>query len=158
MEKKINPVLKRLSEFADSQGGFAEIGRRIQKHPSMFYNLIRRDALPSVSTLTEIAMEFPDLDLNYIIRGENKSEDAASAELERVKGELQRREAIITGLLGKSKGANISPDFVIKKHRGMSGKAATQYARHPEKRKNVSKPLSVRVQGVKIPSLLDLLQ
>jgi len=104
MEKKINPVLKRLSDFAESQGGFAEVGRRIQKHPSMFYNLVRRDALPSLATLSEIAFAFPELDLNFVIRGEQKELDGIEGELEEIKKKLQRSEGIIDKLVGKTKG------------------------------------------------------
>lgn len=104
MEKKINPVLKRLSDFADSKGGFAEIGRRIDKHPSMFYNLVRRDALPSLSTLTEIANKFPDLDMNYVIRGTLPQNEEAYNELRRLKDELEFQKAIVGKLVGKLKG------------------------------------------------------
>lgn len=153
MEKKINPVLKRLSDFADSQGGFAEIGRRIHKHPSMFYNLIRRDALPSVATLTEIAMEFPELDLNFIIRGEGKPEGAAAAELDKLKSALQREQAITTALLGKSRGVTISPG---ERNEDVRRKQFSDTMKSLRGKRSTSKPASVHVQGAKIPTLADL--
>ncbi len=112
MEKKINPVLKRLSEFADSKGGFAEIGRRIQKHPSMFYNLVRRDAVPSLNTLTEIAEAFPDLDLNYLIRGVSSGNVDAEA-LIRLRREVEMKQATIEVLTiaAKKTTENLSRSF-----------------------------------------------
>lgn len=120
MEKKINPILKRLSEFAESKGGFAEIGRRIKKHPSMFYNLVRRDAVPSLNTLTDIAEAFPELDLNYLIRGVASS--AVEVEtMNKLRREVQMKQATIDVLTSAAhktidqpvtsfhKGASITP-------------------------------------------------
>jgi len=94
MKKEINGVMQRLADFAESKGGFAEIGRKIDKHPSTFYNLIRRDALPSLGTLSEIAAAFPDLDLNYIIRG-TESGSLEANELEKAKKEVDLMRAIL---------------------------------------------------------------
>ncbi|MCF2498344.1 hypothetical protein [Dyadobacter chenhuakuii] len=155
MKKELNPVLQRLSDWADTKGGFAEIGRRVQKHPSMFYNLIRRDALPSLATLSEIATAFPELDMNYIIRG---SESVDVIELNELKNQLKIKDATITKLVmpGKAKGANLCPDrdhdFRIE-----GAKQMMHNARSAGKKK-FSKPMSVRVPGVKVPSLIDLFE
>ena len=153
MEKKINPVLQRLSDFADSKGGFAEIGRRIQKHPSMFYNLIRRDALPSVNTLTEIASEFPDLDFNFILKGKKLEVEPTSEESQRIKA-LENRNQVLQSLYeeaaarlqsAKRKGAFLQPD-VVSMRRQEAGRSAIRNSRESEKNRK-ERTTSVRVPG-----------
>lgn len=104
MEKKINPMLQRLIDFAASKGWFAEIGRKVDKHPSTFYNLIRRDALPSLATLAEIAEAYPEMDMNYMIRGERHINEGEMVELrEKVKSYESSLLRLVTS--GKDKDA-----------------------------------------------------
>jgi len=64
-----NLFLQRLFAFAEEKGGISEVARRINKHPAIFYNLVSRDAKPSIETLEDIANSYPDFDMNYIVRG-----------------------------------------------------------------------------------------
>lgn len=93
-----NPILSRLNDFASLVGGFAEIGRKINKHPSMFYNLVRRDAHPSVKTLFEISESFPDIDIHYIVTGKKLNNDFEK-EVEVLKKEIEHQKAIIDRLI-----------------------------------------------------------
>jgi hypothetical protein len=76
----LNEVLARLQEFAEEKGNWSELARPIGKNPAIFYNLVRRNAKPSVETLEEIAGAFPDFDLNYIITGERRGVDQVELE------------------------------------------------------------------------------
>ena len=100
MEKnaKKNPVLVRLMEFAESKGGFSEMGRMLGKSPALFYNWVSRNQVPSVGTLGELAEQFPDMDLNYIISGRVSSLEKENQSL---KEELDIQRSVVARLVGK---------------------------------------------------------
>jgi hypothetical protein len=97
----LNEVLVRLQEFTDQKGNWSELARPIGKNPAIFYNLVRRNAKPSVETLEEIAMAFPDFDLNYIITGESRG--LLHEELVEKSKEIQRLQEEIAHLKGQNR-------------------------------------------------------
>lgn len=106
-----SPLIVRLVEFAEGKGGFGEMARKTDKHPTTFYNMVSRNAKPSVDTLYEIAEAYEDFDLNYIITGRPRRGQgvAGEQELQRVREELDRERAIVSRLVGKPKGGAIRP-------------------------------------------------
>lgn len=142
------------------------LSKKIGGSRGTYFSIQNGKSKPDFSTSENILNSFPEISAEWWFRGKGPmltSDILSKEEAEELRAEnkvilnLYEKASARIALMGKTEGANISPDFVIKKHRGMSAKTATQYARHPEKR-SVSKPLSVRVQGVKIPSIMDLLQ
>lgn len=71
---EMNDVLRRLKEYADTKGGPSKVYGAIGKQVSTFWNLVKRDAKPSVDTLIEISAAFPDFDLNWVLVGKKNDE------------------------------------------------------------------------------------
>lgn len=100
----INPVLDRLFIFIQKKGGFSKVGRDIGKAPQMFHNLAKRNAKPSVETLEAIAEAYPDIDFNYILKGE---ETVSKKELVEAKEKMTTYEELVKRAF--------SPKFNLKK-------------------------------------------
>jgi|GEM_PF-4193582 len=96
MKEELAGILGRLSDWAYRQGGYSEIGRRLKKSPAAFYNLVSRGSLPSIATLSELAIAYPDLDLNYLIRGKAFP---VESEIEELKRQIKLKDAIICKLV-----------------------------------------------------------
>jgi len=79
---EINLPLQRLLSFVEEKGGKAKVARLMGKAPQKFSNLIAKNARPSVDSLEEFAQHFPDIDLNYIIKGVPTVEKSLMRDLE----------------------------------------------------------------------------
>lgn len=87
----------------------------------MFHNLIRRNAKPSLDTLEEIAANYDDFDLNYIVRGKRTIEHDTWYRVQKENEELRRERNIFLGAmekLGKYKAVTIQPVKVDLYRRG----------------------------------------
>ena len=115
MEQK-NLVLVRLLEFIESKGGYSEVARKIGKHSQMFHNLIRRDAKPSLDTLEEIASQYSDFDLNYVVRGKRTVDFDTWSKMQKDYDQLKRERNIFLGAMEtmgkKPKGVTSLPENV----------------------------------------------
>lgn len=106
MEQK-NLILTRLIEFIESKGGFSEVARKIGKHSQMFHNLIRRNAKPSLDTLEEIAAQYADFDLNYIVRGKRTIEFETWNQIQSENEILKRERNIFLSTMEKMGKSNL---------------------------------------------------
>ena len=79
---EINSTLKRLLDFVEEKGGKSKVARKMGKKPQTFSNWIAKDQKPSVDTLLEFVDYFPEIDLNYIIKGKKTTETTIVQELE----------------------------------------------------------------------------
>lgn len=129
----LNPVLNRLFLFIQSKGGFSSVGRKIGKASQMFHNLAKRNAKPSVETLEAIAEAYPDIDFNFILKGE---ETVSKTELVAVKEKMTTYEELVKRALSpKFKGVSVSPklydvfgDFSALLHRNNAAVCLPIYA------------------------------
>lgn len=130
------------------------IAQEIGFSAQTFTNVTSGRNLPGVLLLNRIQRRYPSFDSNYVVTGIRTGEDS-----EKVKSlieEVDYQKAIVSKLVGKAKGATLCPDR-DKEFRIEGAKQMMHNARRAGKRK-ISKPMSVRVQGVKAPSLIDLFE
>jgi len=107
-----NLFLQRLFAFAEEKGGISDVARKINKHPAIFYNLVSRDAKPSIETLEEIAAAYPDFDMNYIVRGKKTIDYETWSRLQEEIELLKREKSALYNMaqhLGKSEAVTTPP-------------------------------------------------
>jgi len=93
--------LDRLLLFIDQNGGVYEVAKKLELSPQTFYTMKRRGSLPSVSLLYALNEHYSNLDVKWLLFGE--SDHDLNPEVEKLKEQLKRAEAIIDTLVGIGK-------------------------------------------------------
>lgn len=76
------PILTRIIKFVESKGGIREVSGRINWNYQTINSIFKRGSSPKCDLLRDLARNYPDFDLNYIVTGQSKNNDSRIAELE----------------------------------------------------------------------------
>ena len=100
----------RLMKFVDEHGGVRDVAQLVDVSPQTFYTMRRRGSLPNLSFLYSLKERFSDLDINWLLFGEQiEEENPLQGEIDKLKRDLAREKAISNMLLGKLKGEAFCP-------------------------------------------------
>jgi len=101
-------IKKRFSEEITALGATKNsIAVEVGFSAQTFTNVAKGRNLPSVLLLHKIQKSYPSFDANYVITGIRIGDD--SEEVKNLRSDLRREKAIVSSLLGKSKGASSHP-------------------------------------------------
>ncbi len=97
IQPELDPASERLMAFIKDKGGPSVVAKAISKHPQVFYNIRDGKSKASLDTMREIALAFPDLDLNWVITGATSGSEFFHPALTGVNSEAKASYALTDG-------------------------------------------------------------
>ncbi len=130
-------IIERLQTFVNQKGGAVEVAEKLGKHPNKFYVMFRGETKPNSTTIHELKMTYPDLDLNWLYTGVESSKQGlvsfplpkseVEKENQKLKEQLEEAKQTIEELKGDKKSymkiiSNI-PDETMRSFSGVTDEA-----------------------------------